>query len=206
MAWSTNKPADSDFLRDVAKQWREDKTSFTTFFNSFVLTSTSSAGYPVDTGRILVVDQQSQVSSRGRTDLIYNTEDDELIYLDSNGSQVRIGGAHAIHSVLTLDSENNPSMAMDCKTVIEYGSETTTNGNILRAHVNFNRTYAVPPAVFICSSSTQPGVSSAASFIVGINGLDTSGFTCMAQFVTPTSTNTVNDILWRWRSVGTVAL
>lgn len=206
MPWATNKPSDYDFVRDVAKQWRQDKKSLTSYFDSFVYTSEASAGFPIDTGRILAVDTQSQVSSRNRVDLIYNLDEDELVYLDSAGSQVRIGSGHAIHSALTSDANNLPSMALNCKNVVEYGTVTSSNANKLQGRVTFKHTYATLPRIFVCSSSTQPGVSSAASFMVGYMNSSTTGFTCVAQFVTPTSTSTVNDIMWRWRSVGTVAL
>lgn len=207
MAWTNSKPSDSDLLRDFARQWREDKKSLTSYFDSFVYwSSTGSAGVPVNTGRIVICDR-SELSSTGQAGLYYVDDEERFVYQNSSGSQAVIGSGSAVYSILTLagTSRNQPTIKPDCRTVVEYGSTTTTNGTVLMANVTFKNTYAVAPRVFVTSSSTQPTVSSAASYLVAIDRLSTSGFTCLAQWVTA-STNTVNDIRWIWRSIGTVAL
>lgn len=209
MSWTNSKPSDNDLLRDIAAQWRGDKKSLTSFLDSFVYwSSTGSAGVPHTTARIPCI-PRSEMSKNSRYGLFYITDERRLVYQDSSGSQCVIGGSGGVVSLLTMagTSASQPTIKENVRTVVEYGSATTTNGNILIANVTLKNTYITLPKIFVTSSSTQPTVSSAASYTVGIDqrsGL-TSQFSCTAHWMTASS-NTVNDIRWLWRSVGTIAL
>jgi hypothetical protein len=214
MTWDTSRPKNSDYLKDAAAEWRSTKSDLDNYLQSMVYWSDSaaSAGEPrlsgstaaPSTGRIFAI-PRSDISSRGRADLYYATDEQRLVYMDSSGNSIAIGGTKAMVSWHTLDgsSRNLPMQDYNTKTVICSSSATTVNDNILIANVTYGVTYGAPPQVFVTSSSTQ-GASSA-SYLVAVTNVTTSTCSLTAQYA-KASSGTVNDIRWFWRSIGTVTV
>jgi len=215
MPWDTNRPTDNDLLSDLPNEWQQTKTAIGSYLTSMVYwgDSATSAGYPrlstttaaPVTARIFSV-PRSEVSSRGRVDLFYVTDEKRLVYMDSSGNSIAIGGPQAIVSYHTLggSSRNLPQMEPNTKTVVCSGSVTTSNGNLLIANVTYGVTYGAPPQVMVTSSSTNG--SSGASYFVAASQIGVSTCSLTAQYAKNLSASTINNVKWYWRSTGTVTL
>jgi hypothetical protein len=213
MPWDTNRPKDTDQLRDLPAEWQSSKSYLDNYLQSFVYWSDSaaSAGVPrmstttaaLGTGRIIAA-PRSQVSTRARTDLFYVTDERRLVYMDTSGNSVAIGGADAVVSYTTLSGTqaNQPTLQNNSRVVVCSGSATTSSSAQLTTQVTFPVTYTNIPMVLVSSGATDD--ASAASFVVSAGKVTTSGCSLMAYYVG--SGSTVNAINWYWRSVGTVSV
>lgn len=215
MPWDTSRPDNNDLLSDLPNEWQQTKTALGSYLSSMVHwgDSTSSAGYPTlstttakwSTGRIFSV-PRSEVSTRGRVDLFYVTDEERLVYMDSSGNSITIGGPNATVSYNTLagTSRNLPLSIPNTKVVTCSGFTTAANANVLFANVTYGVTYGAIPQVYVTSSSTDG--TSAASYIVSASKIGVSTCSVMAQYAKNPSASTINSVKWYWRSIGTVSV